>query len=386
MFTRSDVSMLLAADPPLAVSIFLPTHIRGAEVRQDPIRLSNLTTAAKGQLSAHGLSAPELEAFLAPAAALVDDYRFWQHQGQGLALFLDQKTGARRYHVPISLDERVIVGPGFHIRPLLPILTADGSFIVLTLTLDKVRLYHASRFALEQDESALVTGSLQDVPFEPDYQNPVQAPPVARPHTGTINISNAQVYGDAPPERRKTQLAKFAQHVASDVESVLAGSVTPVVLVADTELGGRFRQATSLGPRLVGTAEVNPAALDDTALHAAAYPLVQPVLDAARSEAVERVAALLGQADQRLALDVGDVVRAAHQGRVDKLLLNTDATLWGCYNADNGELVLDDSYAATGQDLLEAAAAHTLRTSGTVHVLPGQDMPRSLPLAAVLRY
>lgn len=33
MFTRSDLSALMSAAPPLGVSIFLPTHIRGSEIR-----------------------------------------------------------------------------------------------------------------------------------------------------------------------------------------------------------------------------------------------------------------------------------------------------------------------------------------------------------------
>ena len=40
MFTPSDLSDLITADPPVAVSAFLPTHVRGVEVRQGPIRLT----------------------------------------------------------------------------------------------------------------------------------------------------------------------------------------------------------------------------------------------------------------------------------------------------------------------------------------------------------
>ena len=55
MFTRSDLATLLADPSPLGVSIFLPTHTRGSEVRQDPIRLKNLTSRANEELRAAGL-------------------------------------------------------------------------------------------------------------------------------------------------------------------------------------------------------------------------------------------------------------------------------------------------------------------------------------------
>jgi hypothetical protein len=39
MFSRSDLDELVAMDARLAASIYLPTHIAGREIRQDPIRL-----------------------------------------------------------------------------------------------------------------------------------------------------------------------------------------------------------------------------------------------------------------------------------------------------------------------------------------------------------
>ena len=136
MFTRSELSRLLSAPPSLGVSIFLPTHVVGREVRQGPIRLKNLVAEARDQLVSAGLDQAEAETFVEPAAVLVDDYGFWQHQNQGLALFLDGAQ-LRHFRVPIPLPERVAVGPGFHVMPLLPLFAADGAFLVLTITADK---------------------------------------------------------------------------------------------------------------------------------------------------------------------------------------------------------------------------------------------------------
>ena len=308
MFTRSTVSRLLAADPPLAVSIFLPTHVRGSEVRQDPIRLNNLIAIARDKLLAIGMPPVEADAFLAPAAELVGDYEFWQRQSHGLALFLDGSE-ARHFQVPITAPKQVVVGPGFHLRALLPAVAADDSFVVLTLTADRVRLYQGYRFALVEDQTPELTRSLDDVPGEPDYQNPVQASPVARPNTGAIHISNAQVYGYSPQEWRKSQLVRFAKRVAADVDALQAGDPLPVVLVGNAELSGHFQQASRLGAQLVGTVETNPEVLTDAALHDAVYPQVQPRLDGSRRKAADRFATLLGQGDPRAVVDIGDVVR-----------------------------------------------------------------------------
>lgn len=385
MFTRSDLFALMDVAPPLAASIFLPTHVRGAEIRQDPIRLKNLAAEARDKLEVAGLSRAEADAFLAPALALVEDYGFWQHQDQGLALFLDG-TEARHYRLPIPLAEQVVVGEGFHLKPLLPVLAADGAFHVLTITADAVRLYDASRFALSETASDDLPESLAELTGGPDYENPVQAAPVARPHTAGISIGNAQVYGDSPEDWRKGRLVEYVRRVASALEDRLAADAVPVVLVADAETGGHFRKLTKLGPLLAGVIETDPAAMDDAALHEAAYALVQPGFDADRRAALESFAALRGNGDTRAEVGAADVVRAAHHGRVDTLLLAEGDSLWGRYDPEADEVRCGEEFAATGEDLLDAAAAQALRQGGKVFVLPAGDMPDEAKALAVLRY
>ncbi len=374
MFTRSDLSTLLTADPALGISIFLPTHVLGSEVRQGPIRLKNLTAQARDDLVSTGLERAEAEAFLAPATALIEDYRFWQHQNHGLALFLDGGE-PRCYRVPLPLAERVVVGPGFHVRPLLPVLEADGAFLVVTITADQVRLCEASRFALVEDDAADLPRSLDEVLGEADYQNPLQASPVARPNTGSISISQAQVYGDSPAEWRKGRLVEFARRVAAALQQHVAANPTPIVLVADAEIGGHIKQLGTLGPLLAGVVETNPEAMDDRELHDAAYAVMRPRLDAARTAAAERFATLRGNRDARAVTGIDDVMTAAHQGRIDTLLLVEDETVGGRVA----------EFTATADDVLEAVAVQTLQHGGAVHLLPEKELSHP-PAAAILRY
>ncbi len=383
MFTRSDLATLLADTSPLAVSIFLPTHVRGRETRQDPIRLKNLTTQAHEQLMAAGISPADGETLLAPALELLDDYPFWQHQSQGLALFLGGGA-AHRYNVPIPLPEQVVVGPGFHIRPLLPILAADGAYRVLTITAGKVRLFDASRFALTEAENTGLPDNLADDLGEPDYENPVQASPVARPHTGSINIGNAQVYGDSPAEWRKGRIVEFARRVAIAVEQRLAADPLPVVLVADAEIGGQFQKVSTLGPLLAGVIDGNPEVMDSQQLHDATYLVMQQRLDAVRAQASDRVEALLGSGDPRATTITDEVVRAAYQGRVDIVLLAEEAAAWGRYDEATDQIINGDAMQAG--DLLEAVAVQTLRHGGVVHLLAEAQMPGPVTAAAILRY
>jgi hypothetical protein len=370
VFTRADLSTLLASAPSPAVSIFLPTHVLGSEIRQGPIRLKNLVGEAEAKLAATGLPAAQIEQIVGPALAL-------QHRDRGLALFLDA-GGARRFTVPIPLAEDVTVGTGFRVRPLLPVLAADGAFLVVTVTADTVRLFDASRFAVTEIQLPDVPRG-RDEPGGSDYQNPVQASPPARPHTGTANISHAQVYGDSPPEWRKSRLVEYVRRVAAAVGQRLAADPVPVVLVADTEIAGHFGKAADLGPLLAGVLDVNPGSMDDGQLHEAAYAVVRPRLDADRADAVRQVEALLGRRDTRATTDLEYVVAAAQEGRVDTLLLAQEEPARGGHDG------LGDP-ATSGDDPVDTAAVGTLLLGGTVHVLRREEMPAGGPVAAILRY
>jgi hypothetical protein len=390
MFTKPDLFALIDAAPPLGVSLFLPTHVRSAEVREGPIRLKNLAAEARNQLLATGMKGADADELLAPARGRIEDYGFWQHQDEGLALFLGAGE-AREHRVPMSFEERVVVGPGFHVKPLLPLLAADGAFHVLTITADRVRLFDASRFAMSETELDDAPKSLDEVKGgpgsgDPDYENPVQAAPVARPHTAAVNIGNAQVYGDSPEDWRKGRLVEYVRRVASALEGRLASDAVPVVLVADAETGGHFRKVSSLGALLAGVVETNPAAMDKAALLEAAYAVVAPQFDAGRREAVERLAALHGSGDTRAAISVEDVVRAAHQGRVDVLLLVEGASVAGSYDAEADEVKVADEDAGPVGGLLDTAAVQALRHGGSVHVVSAAALPDKAKVSAVLRY
>src|SRR5438067_12039225 len=100
MFLRHDMDELLAFDKSPAISIYLPTHSAGREVRQDAIRLRKMLSEAAKRLGASDMRGPEIDTLLQPARRLVDDEEFWRHQEQGLAVFL---------------------GPGFERLPKLPV-------------------------------------------------------------------------------------------------------------------------------------------------------------------------------------------------------------------------------------------------------------------------
>lgn len=365
-----------------AVSIFMPTHAAGKEVRQDPIRLKNLLADARTKLVSGGMPEADADSLLEPATAFLEDRDFWQHQTGGLALFIDEKQ-TDEYRVPLAFEESVIVGGQFHLRPLLPVLAADGHFSVLTLTAEEATLFNASRYELVEDATA-------DLPsresVENDYENPVQASPPARPNVGTANIPNAQVYGDSPPDFRKARLQEFVADVAKATGNVLSATPRPLVLVADAEVGGHFQQVSSLGPLLAGVVEINANAVDTSDLHSLAYPKVQKRLDSGRMDALNRASEHLGREDSTATSHIREIVRASHQGRISTLLLHDGEPVWGHYESETDAFQTGSNFESSGEDLLGIAAMKTLEHGGEVHVMSSDELPPETEAVALLRY
>ena len=75
MFVRNDLDELAGCDKRPAVSMYLPTHAAGREVRQDAIRLRNLLSTAAKRLGAE-YRPPEIAELLDPARPAAQ-HPFW---------------------------------------------------------------------------------------------------------------------------------------------------------------------------------------------------------------------------------------------------------------------------------------------------------------------
>jgi hypothetical protein len=53
------------------------------------------------------------------------------------------------YRLPLSFGELAVISDRYHLKPLLPLLAGDGSFYVLALSQNEVRLLGASRYGVD---------------------------------------------------------------------------------------------------------------------------------------------------------------------------------------------------------------------------------------------
>lgn len=385
MFSRTDLTTLIEAAPNVAVSLYLPTQTHGRETKQNPIMLKNLLGRAADALAERDMAEREVEALLAPAAQLVEDFDFWQHQDLGLAIFLSD-AGIQMHKLPIPVPELAVTGPGFHIAPLLPLLEQDAVFVILTMTAEAAQVWEATRFSLTAMEVADLPGSIESLDEAPDYEGSLQSHGFGRPNTGGQNMPKTQVYGDSPEEWRKGRLVEFARRAGSALAAKLARDPRPVVVVADAKIGGHVRNDVALAPLVAGFVEVNPATLDETDLLAAASAVMQPLHDKAVDAALERLDTLLGREHATACIDPATIVAATREGRVDQLFLVRDAVLRGTFDPETGVVLITDAAETGTLDLLDKAAQMALRNGGVVWLVAQDRLPEGVAMAASLRY
>jgi Bacterial archaeo-eukaryotic release factor family 3 len=378
MFSRSDLDELVAVESHPAVSLYLPTHVAGREIRQDPIRLKNLLSSAAERLAATWRR-PEIEELLEPAAALVGDEEFWRHQRQGLAVFL--APGFARVHkLPVPVPEETLLADHFHIKPLLPLLEDAGLFWLLTISAKHTGLYRASRWEFAEDQEIDLPQGVGKIRGMTDYEETQYASPVGRRGT----LAHAQSFGEAPEELRKSELIEFLHRVAAGVQPRLKGNPAPVILAAHPEIQGHFREIAGWKEIQSEGISENPDALTEDELHHRGYALVEPKLAEGRAAGVDRLNASL--AAGKAATRPEEIVKAARYARVDTLFLTGDDHLWGRFDESEDRVVAHGSAGEGDIDLLDFAALMTLRHGGSVMLVERAALPPPGLSAAILRY
>ena len=382
MFSRSDLTELVEAAPTIAVSLYLPMQILGRETRQNPIMLKNLLRQARDQLARLDVSEAEAEALLSPAVDLIEDHDFWQHQAPGLALYLSDE-GMRAVRLPVAVPELAVAGAGFHISPLLPLQQQDAVFLILTLTAEAAHLWQATRFAMIAADIPGLPASIESLDEASDHEASLQSHGYGRPNTGGKNMPKTQVYGDSPEEWRKGRLVEYARRISSALSTHLARDPHRIVVVADAEIGGHVLKDEALAPLIAGFVEVNPAALDEGAIHAAAADVMKPIHGQTRDAALGRLDALIGRGDATACTDPEQLNAAAQDGRVEQLFVAEQQGLPGLPDTRTGPAEGIDPAIRNDQ---ERAAQSTLRNGGVIWVVPPDRLPEGTRMAAVLRY
>lgn len=374
---REQLEELARAAGP-CVSIYMPTHVRGADTLQDPIRLKNLLKRSEQELERYGVRSTDARTMLQPAQALIENHDFWRRQTGGLAIFVARNL-FRHFRLPIELDETVLVGDRLYLKALLKLMTGDGRYYVLALSRDEVRLLECTRYGCHR------VALPDSVPknFEEARQYVVDQ---ERTTSLARGGSGAGVFFGSGPESEddKLRIKEYFQAVDKGLRDVFREDRVPLVFAGVDYLLPLYREATSYPNLLEQGIHGNPEGWSDSELHDRAWTIVEPYFRKQQEKAAAQFKSL--QPAGRASHTIKEVVAAAHQGRVDTLFVAAGLQHWGRFDPSTFQSETHKQPEPGDDDLLDLAALQTLLKGGKVFAVEPGEIPDGAPLAAVYRY
>ncbi|MCX7596992.1 MAG: hypothetical protein N2235_25250 [Fischerella sp.] len=381
LFSIDELAILTAEANTNCVSIYMPTYKMSTETLQNPIRFKNLMRSAEEKLIENGLRPQDARDLLLPAQEL-DEYEFWQHQSDGLAIFISKNLFSY-YTVPLDFQELVVVTDRFHLKPLMSLLTGDGVFYILALSQNLVRLFQATRFSIREIELEDVPTSIAEALRYDDPEKSLQF------HTRTpqsVSGDRAAIFHGhgAGNDDEKENILRYFRKVNDGLQELLKNQNSPLILAGVDYLLPIYKQANSYSNLIDEGITGNPDQLKAEELHAQAWQITQPYFEGARDEAVAYYQANLGTG--KTASGIQEVVPAAYYQRVESLFVAVGQQNWGMFNPDTNSVQVHSEQKAGDEDLMDFAALHTLLNGGTVYAVAPEQVPGNAPIAAILRY
>lgn len=380
---KATLDKLLDYTEPNCVSLYLPTHKHGDETRQDRIRLKNLAATAEEHLCHRGLSANEAGEFLRPVYQLLREDLFWSHLEEGLVIFLGRDM-FQHLRLPVTFEPEVYVSHHFLLRPLLPVLSGNGRFFLLTLTQKRVRLFEGDRYTLEELELTDAPATMEVLEQYRDIERFITMHTMPR---GTTTGTDAVFHGHGEGvegKLLKKAVEDFIKAVHKGVEKQLAPRREPLVLAGTAYLCSVYREVNTqprLKDEVIGG---NPELIDRRQLRARAWKIVEADYDYDRNRRAAYCWDKVGT--DIVATDPRQILAAAYEGRLDTLFVDPHEHLWGTFHPADGHVEIEPWYDSINEDLVDMAVHYALGRGGHVYPSHRQCMPGEAAMAAILRY
>jgi len=360
------------------ITILLPPYRPGEQGKSMAGFLKTYLQELPDELAARRTPAPVTFDLLKPLEKLTTDEEFSGGTHFGRVLFCSHDV-FQRFDLLAPVKAQCVVATYFQIRPILADLQLPQEFYVLKLSKKRVELsrctnLHTEVVKLPKGVPETLDEALAFKPPDHDLENRATSGGPAGPTRG-IRFGTG-----SGRETQHAYLADFYRIVDRGVAELLHRSNAPLVLGGVDEDTAAYRMVHSYANLMSKSIHGSPGgSVSEQDFLMEAYSIV-------RGEQVNRAAAALVEWKERLAperftTDLDTVLRAAADGRIDRLYVDESAQRIGRLpDADGGRLDGGE------EDQLNVAVVETILHGGVAFGLPANRMPDNTIAAAVFRY
>lgn len=362
------------------VSLYQPTHRHRPEATQDPIRFKNLIQKVENQLE-EKYEDIDLEKFMKPFYDLESDKIFWNNRTEGLAI-LASKDRFIIYNLQRTVNELVVVSDHFHIKPLIRIFQSADRYHLLGLKRESYKLFEGNRYGFEE------------VKLEEDMPKTIEDA-LGKEYTESYLSQGSYGAGGTTMFHghggRKDEIDKDTPRFFRIVDKVIWENYSrdadiPLILVTLPEHQTEFRKV-SKNPNLMDKeVRVDYESLDMDELRKRVWEEIEPLYIEKTKKLVDRFKE--AQAQFLGSDDIAQVAKAIVENRVDTILIESDKSIPGKLNKEDGSLEFskEDENKEIEEDILGDLAEMVLETGGEIVMLPKDRMPTETGVAAIYRF
>jgi hypothetical protein len=353
------------------ISVLLPPR-PSPEAR---ITLRNLLRSLERRLTPT-MRAADIKGWLAPFSGIRDDHEVWNEPVISAAFYLDGSELTITAG-PTLGEPLLVLAPRFHITHLLGAVPALR-YAVLVLSRGCSHLYRGRGDSFSETKTAGLPAEMAEVLRYDDREPQLQSHGSSRRGAGRVV---AAFHGQGGRGDQVEDLHRYLRFVAAEVEEVLGGE--PLVLAATDELAAAYRRTTTYGNVAPATIPGSAERLTESQLATAASAVVASTAEERRLSSIDEF--FSGDRAGSIVYEPGEILTAAHDGRVQGLVVAADRQLWGAYDAQLRR-ISELSDAGREVDLLNEAAAETWLHGGEVITAETTEVPGPWPVAAMMRF
>lgn len=364
------------------VSILLPTHSSGVEINEqvDPTRFKTALQDVEKKLMEKEVDQIVIQKILQPAYDLLRNDEFWLRLSDGLAVYMAENT-FKYIKLPAAPVEETLVNSSFLLAPLIPFISRNEYFYLLSVSKKQAKLFKADYFGIQFIPLDEMPFGVEDVVHLENKDDHNLFRTGGRGGTGGANFHG--IGGGRPDD--KTNVAMYLKEVDRTLrESVLRNEHAPLLLAGVEYQIPIYRSVSSyknIWPEAL-TGNHDHDNMSD--LYSQAKEIMQPYFDERRKKALNDYGNK--SATALTSSIIADIIPAAYYGQIAQLFVEEHAHVWGTFDEMANELQLHDEMQESSDCLVDQVIIKTIQTGGEVFLMPKEEMPQDSVMAAIMRY